>query len=535
MTRARSAVLAAAVTGLLMLPPLSQRVLAPSDEVRFVIYAQETLQQHAAFDVHVRAKRFREKPPLYAWLIALASWPGGRVTGMTARLPVAVAAIGAGVFTCLIGHRLLGPAIGMRAGLVLAVTYGFFAHSQLILPDMLVVAFTCAAMYAFTSWQHGRRSGIAMPIAFYAATAFGVYAKGPVGLLPFLICGVWLWAEDGAAGLRCLWSPLGALTFGFITLTWLLPFIVTGGTAFADDVIWQDWIRWYAGRPQLARFFGDAAVMCLPWTILVPLVLVAAIGRRDVPVVRLLLAWLLVSFCVIAPMANQRTRYLLPMTPPLALLVAWWSVSDITAYRAARRALALVSLVAGSGIVVAVAWPRMLGTWRPPYVMASGQSWWPLMIATLLVTGALAWGLYGAAPRILVYGSVVGMAVMLGYGVRLYNERYNEIWNFPALAEAVEQHAHGGAVGVFGGRWFALDYYLGRRVFSTHTRDQLFTYVSRSDHPVVVTNERTWDSLRTSTDSALALDALEQRSVGGQTLVIVRARATSSTPPRVDR
>ena len=58
MIRARSTLLAAAITALLMLPPLSQSVLAPSDEARFVIYAQETLPQHAAFDVHVRAKRF---------------------------------------------------------------------------------------------------------------------------------------------------------------------------------------------------------------------------------------------------------------------------------------------------------------------------------------------------------------------------------------------------------------------------------------------------------------------------------------------
>ena len=36
MTRARSTLLAAAVTAFLMLPPLSQRVLAPSDEARFV-------------------------------------------------------------------------------------------------------------------------------------------------------------------------------------------------------------------------------------------------------------------------------------------------------------------------------------------------------------------------------------------------------------------------------------------------------------------------------------------------------------------
>src|SRR5262249_2996315 len=139
MTRTRGAIIVAAFAAVLVLPPLGQRVLAPSDEVRFVIYAQEALQQHAAFDIHVRAKRFREKPPLFAWLIALPSWPGGRVTGTTARLPVAVAAIGAVVLTFLIGETLLGLAVGLRGGLALAVTYGFFAHSQLVLPDMLVL------------------------------------------------------------------------------------------------------------------------------------------------------------------------------------------------------------------------------------------------------------------------------------------------------------------------------------------------------------------------------------------------------------
>jgi hypothetical protein len=42
MTRTRGALLVAAVAGLLTLPPLGQRVLAPSNEVRCVLYAQET-------------------------------------------------------------------------------------------------------------------------------------------------------------------------------------------------------------------------------------------------------------------------------------------------------------------------------------------------------------------------------------------------------------------------------------------------------------------------------------------------------------
>src|SRR5262245_34283395 len=144
-----------------------------------------------------------------------------------------------------------------------------------------------------------------------------------------------------------------------------------GGAAFADDVIWQDWIRWYAGRPQLPGLLGDTAVMCLPWTLLAPLVLAAAIRRHGVPVARLLLVWFLVSFFVIAPMANQRTRYLLGLTPPLALLVVWWSACELEAFRAARRVLAVASLVVGGGMVIAVGWPQTLGTWRLPYIVTS--------------------------------------------------------------------------------------------------------------------------------------------------------------------
>ena len=529
MTRTRGALLVATLASILILPPLGQRVLAPSDEVRFVIYAQEALQQHAAFDIHVRAKRFREKPPLFAWLIALTSWPGGRVTGTTARLPVAVAAIGAAVFTFLIGETLLGLAVGLRGGLALAVTYGFFAHSQLILPDMLVLAFTCAAMYAFTVWQRDERRALA-PIAFYAAVAAAVYAKGPVGLLPFLFGGGWLWLQHGPAGLRRLWSPLGALAFTLITLTWVAPFLTMGGETFAESVIWQDWILRYAGRPLLGAVLGNAAVMCLPWTFLAPLVLTAAIRHRGSPIVRFLLVWFVISFLVIVPITNQRARYLLLMTPPLALLVAWWSAREVDSFRAARHVLAVVSLVAGCVMVVTLCWPQTLA-WRPSYVVVSGWSSLPLVAALLLLAGALSWGLYAAAPRVLVYGVIVAMTVLLGYGIRLHNRRYNEVWDFPALAAAVERHAHGGAVGVFGGRWFALDYYLGRRVFSTHTLAQFSDYVSRPDRPVVVTNERTWNGLLRASPG-LDLDVLEEQSIGGQNLVVVRARGGSPTAAR---
>ena len=81
-----------------------------------------------------------------------------------------------------------------------------------------------------------------------------------------------------------------------------------------------------------------------------------------------------------------------------------------------------------------------------------------ILVAALLLVGALLWGLFAHAPMPFAYGVIVAMTVPFGDGIRLHNRRDNETRDFPAPAAAVDRHAHGGAVGVFGGRWFALDY-----------------------------------------------------------------------------
>ena len=51
--------------------------------------------------------------------------------------------------------------------------------------------------------------------------------------------------------------------------------------------------------------------------------------------------------------------------------------------------------------------------------------------------------------------------------------------------------------------------------------DQFTDYVTRPEHPVVVTNGRTWRGIRASTGTDLGV--LEEKPVGGQTMVILRA------------
>ena len=154
----------------------------------------------------------------------------------------------------------------------------------------------------------------------------------------------------------------------------------------------------------------------------------------------------------------------------------------------------------------------------------------PLVISSVLLLLSLAWGLYAAASRVLMWGTVAAMALLLAVGIRAHNRDFNAAWDFPGLAAAVERQAQGGDIAVFGGRWFALDYYLGRPVHSTQTLAEFTEYALRPEQPVMVTNQRTWNGIRASTN--LPLCALDERPLGSQTMVILRASPRCPPAPR---
>ena len=245
----------------LILPPVGARQIVSGDEARFAVLAQDMLKRGTWFDARVRDQRYRNKPLMYPWAIKVLSMPGGRVTQTTAHLPIAVAAIAVVGLTTTLGQQLFGSRAGLWGGLVLATSYSFFSHSQTLLPDMLVVAFGMGALCAFWSAMT-QPPGTRALVAFYAFVALGVFAKGPMGILPLVIAVVWLLTEEGWRGLKRLGSRVGAIAFVLLSLAWLVPFIVAGGKSFARNVVWDDWLAWYLGAPhpeRIVNFWLEAA------------------------------------------------------------------------------------------------------------------------------------------------------------------------------------------------------------------------------------------------------------------------------------
>jgi 4-amino-4-deoxy-L-arabinose transferase-like glycosyltransferase len=508
--RTMGALLVCAVAALLILPTVGREYITTSDEARFVLIARDMLERGVWFDAIVREKHYRNKPPLYPWTIAAVARINGGVTETAAGLPVALAAMTAALATFLLGESLFDARAGVAAGLVLVTSHGFFQHSRETLPDMLVVAFVTLAAWAFwRSTEAADRRG--WLVVFWIGVAMGCFAKGPVGLLPILPVAVWLWSESGLRGLQRLGSWTGGGVFAAITLVWVAPFVSLGASSFASDVVMRNWLWWYLGIPSPARIGNalvDGVVGLLPWTLLMLLAFPIAWRARRDPAVRYALAFAIIPLVVVLLAENQRRRYLLPVYLGVALIVAWWSTTRLEAAPTARRMLAWVGLI-GVG-VGALAW---IGFSSDRFVSPSSWAVVPIVAALVGLAIALFVGLRQARVSILIGGVAAATLLLFSWAGHYHAAWVNRTQDFPALAARVERHARGGDVAVYGGRYFPLDFYLGRPLVRLRDPRQVNDYLRRPEAPTVVFDDRAWKALRDQIEPPIVeLDVVRVRA-----------------------
>ncbi len=343
------------VTIVLLFFDLGSRILSTNDETRFPMLARDILARGDWLRPRLNGAVYLNKPPLYAWLVALASWPGGVVTQTTAAVPSLIAATGVVLVTSWIAGRLFDRGTGFLAGLVAVTTYGVFTLARVPMPDMtLCLAFT-AGMAAFVAAEFdGHRA--ARPL-FYALVAAAFWTKGPAGLLPLAVVIVYAFVTHGPSGWRRLGS-VGGILFLLLSLGswWILG---AGREAFDRDVVATDMLRWYLpfagpGWRALTEPVGQTLTVVLPWAVLLPCAVwsgARSAGRERGRGQLLLLIWGAVVFLAIGVSAQQRMRYYLPLCPPLAALIAWWWTR--LPFGRSRAVFAAVWVAVAGGLVAA--------------------------------------------------------------------------------------------------------------------------------------------------------------------------------------
>ena len=196
---------------------IRDRILIVGDESLYAAAAREMLERSDWIVPSFNYQPRYQKPILIYWLIG-ASYHALGVSEAAARLPSAAFGVLLCALVFALGRRLGGALTGLAAGLVMATNVATVGLSRVVMTDVILCAFTTAAITGFVFAESERErggSGRKPTLLAFAALAGGFLVKGPVAVLvPALVWLPWL-AWRGALGRflrrRDLWARRGAL------------------------------------------------------------------------------------------------------------------------------------------------------------------------------------------------------------------------------------------------------------------------------------------------------------------------------------
>ena len=354
------ATLLAGLAFLTLFVGLGRPAITDSDEAFYAQGGREMVESGDWLTPRYNGQDRFEKPALFYWLVALAYLAAG-VGEAAARAPSALAGLGLVLTTFACARRWYSddPGAAVLAGAVTATAFGYVMVARQALPDLALAFFITAATWAaFEALvvrrpaAPGRRKRLA---AAGVALAAAFLTKGPVGIvLPALIVGPPAVRRCLVEGRRGDGGPgpgprlarlagdaglLAAICLG-LSLPWFAAMTSTHGAAYLE--------RFFVGE-NLERFatarYNDPRPLwyyapivfggLLPWSPLMlvwwrPLRRVVDRARRIEPVEARLGLWALAPLVFYSLSVGKQPRYVLPVLPPLAILLA----------RAVSRALA---------------------------------------------------------------------------------------------------------------------------------------------------------------------------------------------------
>jgi 4-amino-4-deoxy-L-arabinose transferase-like glycosyltransferase len=300
------------------------------DEPRYAQVAREMMQTGNYLVPHINSEIYPDKPPLFFWLIALASKPFGDVTAASARIPSAVACLGVILLTYLFGRILYNQPVGFLAGLILLSNTQFIWIALRANLDMTLTLWTTLSLFLFYSGYTREKSKTAWYLLSYGAMGLAVLTKGPVGFaIPLLTIALFLIVQMQFKQFKELSIGKGVLIIAGVTAVWLVPACILGGGEYAREIIFKQTIgRTVDSFSHKQPFYNYLLVFPAdfnPWTIFIPSAVIYFWTRRKswkALNLQFPLMWFLGTFVFFSLISGKRNLYLMPLYPAAALLMA---------------------------------------------------------------------------------------------------------------------------------------------------------------------------------------------------------------------
>ena len=535
--------------GLTFFVGLGRPAITDSDEAFYAEAAREMVEGGDWITPHYNGQHRFEKPVLYYWLAALGYLIGG-VDELAARLPSGLAGLVLVLTTYACGRRWYDEATGLLAGAITATSFGYVAVARQALPDLLLACFitlgTVAALVALVAPRPvgpdpRRRRWLCVA---GAALAGGFLTKGPIGVaLPAIVVGplalwrCWSGRGSGPDGIRANVTRL-ALDVGLLALVclllavpWFAAMTATHGLAYLDRFFVDENVQRFAttryNTPRPLWYYLPILVGGLsPWSPLMlvwwrPIRRLAQRARRVQPVEVWLAVWALAPLLFYSVSIGKQPRYILPILPPLAVLLARgvsrrfaWSGSHGERPRP-ERLLAVAGVVAGMvlvffGILVYRAQSLLVGS--SPATILTG--------AVLLVSSGLGVSVVAVSsrqrllPTALAVASVV-VTVTMHYAV-LSRPGPEPVEEMAALIRAA------GSENVAYGRYRVfvrnLLFYVGRPHVDLASEEQVRVFLESTEPVLCVIGEADLQQARADGVTAHELGRVEYLNTGNLTI-----------------
>jgi 4-amino-4-deoxy-L-arabinose transferase-like glycosyltransferase len=499
------------LAGLTFFTGLGRGAITDADEAFYAESAREMVESGNWLTPHYNYEPRLQKPVLYYWLTAITYVVAG-TSEAAARFWAALAGLGLALVTAACARRWYDEVTGLLAGAIAATSFGYFALARMALPDLPLAFFvTIATWAAFVATLERERHPARWVALSAAAAGLGFLMKGPLGLLlPALVVVPVLLVERRSLNLRLRNAVVGAAIFAAVALPWYVAMWWVHGTPYLESFFVGDNFERFAtdrfNDPRPWWFYLPvAAGGLLPWSPLLLLWVAPMVGvltrRRDAGAIETrLILWALIPLAFFTASVGKQPRYILPILPPLAILLAatitertsaWRSLDGRTSRPPKSTGLAVTCAMAG---VLLVAIAVLLLRAQPLFVNLPSTFTWIasgiIAAAGILVVAVALSPAWRAAPWTLALAAALSFSAVQWGALSAPGEEPVQ-----QMARLVQLH-HTGSEAIGTHQVFVrnLVFYTGLRQVDLIDHDQLTDFVRGADRVLVVLTEEDLDA-----------------------------------------
>jgi len=315
---------------------LSEIATYQSDETYYLSSGLNMVKTGNWITPMFEGQEFRfQKPILFYWLVAISFKVFG-INIFSGRLPSVIFATLGIMLTYYFSLFLFNSYKGaVFSALILLSSSLYFLNARAARTDMTLTFFITISMLFFSKWFFGEKNRRSYLILSFIAMGVATMTKGPAGfLIPFASILIFLLSSArNRLCLKDLFSPWPFIFFFLIVLPWPLTMYLLHGESFTNCFIFSELF----GRIEKSSidlisntgyYLGTIFRHFFPWSILLLVSILSTKRMKDNENrIMFLFFWLGATLAIFTFFVSSRhSRYILPLSPALALLAGEYLV-----------------------------------------------------------------------------------------------------------------------------------------------------------------------------------------------------------------